>query len=489
MMAKDERHFLFVRYWPGFTDHFPYDRFNSLSDSDAMVEVRHALAEELWRRRGELTKARQNAKRKQIEAKKARAKQVTGPIHHHQKRQASRRRLTPCERFVKFARLVGWHKGGFLSTKHEQLLWSPRIWLAELESKELADDIVSEFISYKPANDREWDHHLLLNPRYGSIPIERLLKGQRASVQAAIQVLRSSDPDTWGDVIRPILPRLDRFILAWRQEAEAPLDIDFDLGEVGVTPHWSNICESFLDPLIVEIEEWQRNFPGEASSTESVYNYLTEFRYCLCAIVDGVSSQAAEETWAKARNWLQINVSLDFCASFVDEAGAICRLAKQTADEYLSADEEWKDVCTLRLMDVALPKFIAYLKNTSDELRQQGVSENQKEHPSDLGTAAIDAGAAKSPPAHRQALLSYRYAEVRSEKSLMDREAYRWFKENGYDADMDMTGDFAALTQYELPSEETWKTYVSRERKRCGTSKNRPRAGRTSRSIVTHNEI
>jgi hypothetical protein len=51
-------------------------------------------------------------------------------------------------------------------------------------------------------------------------------------------------------------------------------------------------------------------------------------------------------------------------------------------------------------------------------------------------------------------------------------QAYEWLKENG-------------PSDYELPRErETWKRYVREGRNHYGTQQNRPRAGRTSRSIV-----
>jgi len=74
---------------------------------------------------------------------------------------------------------------------------------------------------------------------------------------------------------------------------------------------------------------------------------------------------------------------------------------------------------------------------------------------------------------------SYNYAISKEPKlaDTKDDEIYNWLKEN------DIT------EEYELPSRETWKRQVRSGRKHHGTQKNTPRAGRTSRSIVTVNQI
>lgn len=81
--------------------------------------------------------------------------------------------------------------------------------------------------------------------------------------------------------------------------------------------------------------------------------------------------------------------------------------------------------------------------------------------------------------AERAAYQSYNYAISKEPKlaDTKDNEIYNWLKENGI------------TEEYELPSRETWKRQVRSGRKHHGTQKNTPRAGRTSRSIVTVNQI
>lgn len=74
-----------------------------------------------------------------------------------------------------------------------------------------------------------------------------------------------------------------------------------------------------------------------------------------------------------------------------------------------------------------------------------------------------------------RAYQSFRLAEAQIGDAT-DREAYDWLKENGPEG-------------YELPAFETWKRYVRQGRKHYGAQKNRPRSGRTGRSIVRAGEV
>jgi phage terminase small subunit len=87
-------------------------------------------------------------------------------------------------------------------------------------------------------------------------------------------------------------------------------------------------------------------------------------------------------------------------------------------------------------------------------------------------------------------LLDYianQYAETVAEKELKAHEAHKWLKENGIDRDKDDTGE---LTDYELPSLETWSRQVRKARRALGEQKYNPRAGRAAgRSIVAGKKI
>jgi len=75
---------------------------------------------------------------------------------------------------------------------------------------------------------------------------------------------------------------------------------------------------------------------------------------------------------------------------------------------------------------------------------------------------------------------SYDYAITQKPElaNATDNKVYDWLKEYG-------TGE----DDYELPYCETWKRQVRAGRKHHGMQKNTPRSGRTSRSIVTVNQI
>lgn len=220
MATRVGRCFVYVRYWPGFTDSFPYERFNGLSDNDVLHELRHALAKELWSRRSEITRRRHEAKRRRIEAIKARRAQFlgrpTGSFHHPQP-PPPKPRKTRCSRFARLAQFVGWHEvGGYFLRKSGEFLFSPRIWIAELESAECANDLVKELTELRPVNDQEWERHRLLNPRCGQFSCDDLSRGAQASVLADIQDLSSNEPFDWSDLVWPLLPRVNRFLAAWR---------------------------------------------------------------------------------------------------------------------------------------------------------------------------------------------------------------------------------------------------------------------------------
>jgi len=125
-------------------------------------------------------------------------------------------RLTAEQRFVRNARLAGWHTGsGIVSSEHEQFLFSPRIWIADVESAACATDLVRELTELRPVDDQECQRKQLLNPQYGHVRCDDLPTGDQASALAAIQHLRSTESiETWGDIVRPLLSRVDRFLEA-----------------------------------------------------------------------------------------------------------------------------------------------------------------------------------------------------------------------------------------------------------------------------------
>ncbi len=97
------------------------------------------------------------------------------------------------------------------------------------------------------------------------------------------------------------------------------------------------------------------------------------------------------------------------------------------------------------------------------------------------------AALSKLQPAHRKAYLSFLYAEAKTEKRLEDRDAYDWLKENGIDSDKE---EDTELTDYELPSFDTWGRQLREARRATGEQKYTPRRAKVSgRSIVKGTEV
>jgi hypothetical protein len=89
-------------------------------------------------------------------------------------------------------------------------------------------------------------------------------------------------------------------------------------------------------------------------------------------------------------------------------------------------------------------------------------------------------------PAVRLAWLSYCYAEVKAAKRLEDREAYNLVNEEGIP---EGAGDRGELSDYELPSFDTWSRYLRDARRLLGESKYTRRHGRPyGKSVVRQDE-
>lgn len=86
-------------------------------------------------------------------------------------------------------------------------------------------------------------------------------------------------------------------------------------------------------------------------------------------------------------------------------------------------------------------------------------------------------------PSELKAYQSYVFAESTMDPPpKTDREAYDWLKESPAAAVCD-------LKDYDLPRFKTWVRYVREGRRSCGTQKNRPRAGRSSRHAARTDDL
>lgn len=93
----------------------------------------------------------------------------------------------------------------------------------------------------------------------------------------------------------------------------------------------------------------------------------------------------------------------------------------------------------------------------------------------------------KLEPAARKAYLAYEWADSKAGRRLTDEEAYEMLKEEGIPEGV---GDAGDLTDYDLPSFETWTKYVRNARAPLGEQKYKPRKGRhRGKSVVRDDEI
>jgi hypothetical protein len=121
------------------------------------------------------------------------------------------------------ASLVGWHEvGGYFTRTSGHYLVTPKLWIADVESYECATDLVTELTKLRPVNDQEWERHRVANPRYGMVRCDGFSRGAVASALAAIEQLWSNEPMDWADLVRPILPRVNRFLGVWRAITDVP---------------------------------------------------------------------------------------------------------------------------------------------------------------------------------------------------------------------------------------------------------------------------
>lgn len=116
-------------------------------------------------------------------------------------------------------------------------------------------------------------------------------------------------------------------------------------------------------------------------------------------------------------------------------------------------------------------------------LLEQRASANERTGGADASDADKKAAFDKLERAVKTAYLAYQHAESQAGKRLEDRVAWEWLNENG------IKGDAGELADYELPSLDTFRTYLSKARKTLGENKYTPRGGRTGRSVTTRNQI
>ncbi len=117
----------------------------------------------------------------------------------------------------------------------------------------------------------------------------------------------------------------------------------------------------------------------------------------------------------------------------------------------------------------------------------KGGTDMGPEQPEIASAAAREAVLSNLEAAVRKAYYAFQYAESKAGKRLEDQEAYKLLKDEGIPTDK---GDLGELTDYKLPSFDTWSRQVRNARKPLREQKYTRRAGRpTGSSIVKGDEI
>lgn len=213
-------YYVFFRCWPGFTEPFPFERFNGLSEEELGSALESFAIEQLQT-------AEVRGRIKQI----GRQRRGRFPDTAALKRQSSKRMVGPATPALsprKSVRQEHWERvrcadrkdplvcrlGAYLGWWHSEIVGLsgpvvPRIWFHETRSREFAEQLVVELnAGFKLAKldyyARQLEYHA--NPRPGFISAEGLSDGQRASIWRCIQAIQEGrEPAVeYGKLVLPI---------------------------------------------------------------------------------------------------------------------------------------------------------------------------------------------------------------------------------------------------------------------------------------------
>ena len=194
--------FLFFRFWPGFTDSFPVDQFNSLAD-DELQGALELFAKEEIRRPEVREEVKQEAKRRSRKLKAAilrQSRRRTGPTVPGAGRRIPKRewywpRIRGASRtdplICRLGAYRGWWNGGRRGTSAE---FGPLVWFARVSSQEIAEIIVSELNARRGLDydANELEHHL--RPRFG-LAKEMGIAQQVAAQRCVNAIQAGEEPD------------------------------------------------------------------------------------------------------------------------------------------------------------------------------------------------------------------------------------------------------------------------------------------------------
>ena len=180
-------YYLFFRCWPGFTEQFPIDRFNALSDDELPDALDTFAQEQLHANKSTIKRVRAERKRQLLEAMKRQSRSVLpgprGPIPRsgarmgrgfiYQRIRRAPRKGTPL--VCRVGGYLGWWRGG--KCHFGDRVAGPRVWFWETPDLDFAEYLVTRLNGQRSL--REYDYEAVeaeyeLNLHFGWVAAEGL---------------------------------------------------------------------------------------------------------------------------------------------------------------------------------------------------------------------------------------------------------------------------------------------------------------------------
>lgn len=232
--TADDTYFVIMRCWPGFTAAAPLDSFHALPDREAERGLSAALAEYIWKNRIAIRESRQAAYQRWVDAIKRQSRTILGP-HRTVVRSSKSIRHAWREThgwgtqstLMRMAVAAGWHNRKWMAADplfSGRRIFSPKVWLAEVGSSELANAISVHLSNAIPNNETEATQREFLNPRFAVVPAARLSAAEQATARASLaRLIKEVDRTYWANFARPFLSHVGDFVSVWRPNAPSKL--------------------------------------------------------------------------------------------------------------------------------------------------------------------------------------------------------------------------------------------------------------------------
>ncbi len=232
-MAVMAAYYLFFRCWPGFTEQFPIDRFNALSDDELPKALDDFAREQLRSRKEEIRDIRRKRKRDLYIALRRQAKRV---LHGHpsgRSEKLTRRwfwdRIRRASRYgnplvCRVGGYLGWWRGR--KCHFGDRAAGPRVWFWETPDPDFAEYLVTRLNGQRSLTHHDYEAvevEYELNVHFGWVAAEGLGREERAPIRRQIDAIRDGkEPPTWDRKLALAMGQRAREFA--EEEAEAWVD-------------------------------------------------------------------------------------------------------------------------------------------------------------------------------------------------------------------------------------------------------------------------